>query len=563
MLPADHPSNHVVAPARPRSWMVAALVPIALMLAIRTSTAPFVGDDAYMTFRVARNVIEGHGFVCNPGENVLSTSTPAWAALTGLAAWAVGTDPASAFRPFSVLIESANLILLVGIASLWGAWPWRGLVAGALYALSWHANVSAHVGMETPLVVFVQLTTVAILLRDASLRSQALAGAVAGTAIIVRPEGALLPVALVAYLWLETRRPPWRALLAAGMVLAAFLLWLWASFGTIVPQAALAKSLAYHRAPGQALGAMGDHLVFFLFVPAFQRGLETGLLFAAVLVGLVALGLKAIAAAARPVFVLALNLVLVAGLFAVTNPLIFEWYVVAFEPFYAIVAAWGAARAATWGSGPWARALARPAAIAVTAGLLLAALLRYDLPAPRLACVDAPGGVHGWPLLAGVERTRVLTLGPRAREALYLQLAERFGPELGQGASVLAPEFGAFGYATRARMISSIGHVNPEVFAYLPTPRAAIGDHINNGITVAMVRGLAPDYVLSLETFIRRGPLQDPWFLSHYHLVARRESRVFGSNGLYLFRAGPPPGPTPGPPRSEATALSARFAPTR
>ena len=38
----------------------------------------FVADDAYISLRYARNLVEGHGLVWNPGEAVEGYSNLAW-----------------------------------------------------------------------------------------------------------------------------------------------------------------------------------------------------------------------------------------------------------------------------------------------------------------------------------------------------------------------------------------------------------------------------------------------------------------------------------------------------
>ena len=37
-------------------------------------------DDAYITYRYARNLADGHGMVFNPGVHHLGTTAPGWAA---------------------------------------------------------------------------------------------------------------------------------------------------------------------------------------------------------------------------------------------------------------------------------------------------------------------------------------------------------------------------------------------------------------------------------------------------------------------------------------------------
>ena len=49
------------------------------LLWLRFHQPPNTVDDAYITFRYARNVATGVGFVYNAGDRVLGTTTPAYA----------------------------------------------------------------------------------------------------------------------------------------------------------------------------------------------------------------------------------------------------------------------------------------------------------------------------------------------------------------------------------------------------------------------------------------------------------------------------------------------------
>src|SRR5260221_14517364 len=61
---------------------------VLLALAERTVPGPRTIDDAFITFRYSRNIVEGQGFVYNPGSRVLGTTTPVYtllmAAISGL-----------------------------------------------------------------------------------------------------------------------------------------------------------------------------------------------------------------------------------------------------------------------------------------------------------------------------------------------------------------------------------------------------------------------------------------------------------------------------------------------
>ena len=49
---------------------------VALVLIARILPGPRTIDDAFITFRYSRNILEGQGFVYNPGSRVLGTTTP-------------------------------------------------------------------------------------------------------------------------------------------------------------------------------------------------------------------------------------------------------------------------------------------------------------------------------------------------------------------------------------------------------------------------------------------------------------------------------------------------------
>jgi len=51
------------------------------LIGLRLHQPPNTVDDAYITFRYARNLANGVGFVYNAGERVLGTTTPAYTLL--------------------------------------------------------------------------------------------------------------------------------------------------------------------------------------------------------------------------------------------------------------------------------------------------------------------------------------------------------------------------------------------------------------------------------------------------------------------------------------------------
>jgi len=57
-----------------------------LAITARLLPGPRTIDDAFITFRYARNIVEGQGFVYNPGSQVLGTTTPLYTVLMAVIA---------------------------------------------------------------------------------------------------------------------------------------------------------------------------------------------------------------------------------------------------------------------------------------------------------------------------------------------------------------------------------------------------------------------------------------------------------------------------------------------
>ena len=95
-----------------QNWLPALLVIVAL--AARLIPGPRTIDDAFITFRYARNLLAGNGFVYNPGERVLGTTTPLYTLLmAGLAAFTGGTQ-----APFPTLALLVNALADAGTCLL-------------------------------------------------------------------------------------------------------------------------------------------------------------------------------------------------------------------------------------------------------------------------------------------------------------------------------------------------------------------------------------------------------------------------------------------------------------
>ena len=70
----------------------------------------FIGDDAYISFRYARNLIEGHGLVWNPGEYVEGYTNFSWVMWVAAGMWAGISPEVFSASPGSAAVPSCSAV---------------------------------------------------------------------------------------------------------------------------------------------------------------------------------------------------------------------------------------------------------------------------------------------------------------------------------------------------------------------------------------------------------------------------------------------------------------------
>ena len=140
-------------------------------------------DDAFITYRYARNFMAGDGLVYNPGQNVLSTTAPLYALLLG---------GLSLLTPDYHLLGGLVGALSIGLGGALSAalLPRRmpfGLRAWAGIAYTLASPLWLSLGMETPLWIGLVLAAI----WAASRERWAWSGLLIGLATPVRPDAAL------------------------------------------------------------------------------------------------------------------------------------------------------------------------------------------------------------------------------------------------------------------------------------------------------------------------------------------------------------------------------------
>ncbi len=245
-------------------------------------------DDAYISYRYARNLVEGAGLVYNPGEYVEGFTNLLWTLLVA-AGLALGLEAKTAAHALGVASGVAALVATFGYArtGLAKQHAWLAALAPALVLCSIAFPRWSTSGMETPL--FVAAVIAALWAQAAGRMGWATAGVCVAT--LTRPDGALLAAAVFGFLLPRLRREGPRALAGPAVwlgllaLLSAFRL---SYYGSIVP------NTFYAKVPGVplALGAryLADFLAdgsAFLLLPAAvaalrEPALRPGALFAAV-----------------------------------------------------------------------------------------------------------------------------------------------------------------------------------------------------------------------------------------------------------------------------------------
>jgi len=248
-----------------------ALAAAALLYGV-VRTWPRTVDDAFITFRYARNLAEGVGPVFNAGERVEGNSSPSWMFLSA-AAIRLGLDPVPVAKTLGVAASLLLLLALFGGLTRAGVTPRGAALATLLLGSSMVFQIWTAAGMATTtyaLAFFAGL----LLLCDPrpSLRTYAAASVALVLASLTRPEGLAfwaLGIGVVAVRsgsWRSASRPVVVYALP-GVALAAFFAWRIRYYGFPFPNTYYAKT-----GGGPDLWAQGWHGLW-LFVSAPEHAL--------------------------------------------------------------------------------------------------------------------------------------------------------------------------------------------------------------------------------------------------------------------------------------------------
>lgn len=510
---------------RAAPWLIALLA-----LAARLLPTPRTIDDAFITFRYARNLLDGLGFVYNAGEQVLGTTTPLYtllmAALAGLTGW---RDFPWLALSVNALADAVTCLLLFRLGRALTARSGVGLAAALLWAVAPMSVTFAIGGMETS--VFILLLTLSA---DLYLGSHYRAAAfVSALLLLTRPDGlifvGLLALDLTVRGWRTQRTLPWRE---AGLFLLTLTPWvvfaLW-TFGSPLPNSIAAKTEAYRLEAGSALIRLIQHYSTPFFENEF---LGSGWQLAGVFVYLFLTLSAGVAAFRRDsrTWPLAVYPWLYFVVFAAANPLIFRWYLAPPLPFFFLFILAGLGQLAENLSRLQKRFQPQPSAFNFPFGFFFLLPSAFFLFTSLAAWTLRPD--HG-------PQQPAPQMAWHALELLYTEVGQELAGRVAPQRTVIAAgDIGALGYFSGARVLDTVGLISPQASAYFPL------DHALHAMTYAVPPQLIldeqPDYVVFLEIYVRNGMLRDTRFQAEYRLIRKIPTDIYGSDGMLIFERSQP-----------------------
>lgn len=525
-----------------------------LAFTLRILPGPRTIDDAFITFRYARNILAGNGFVYNPGEHILGTTTPLYTILLTLLSLPFGGVDAP--FPWIAMVVNAiadgfSCILLFRLGARL-KYPLAGMATAIVWAIAPYSVTFAIGGLETSVYVVLLLSTVHSWISQRRIQA-ALTGALA---LLTRPDALLLLLPLMLDRILTTlverkssRLDPqngerinnsgWtKSLWIEGLTFSLPLL-VWVAFSTLyfgspLPHSITAKAMAYRLPPEAALVRLMQH-----YATPFLEHLTFGTPWIAV--GLVLYPFLFIAGALqilrsnRHTWTLVAYPWLYFFAFAIANPLIFRWYLTPPLPFYFFVILVGMTNVIE----KLLSGLARRITPSGEPSKLRAVFL---LGSAFVLLAPVSLSLQGWTIKPDHGLTRPAPeMAWYQLELLYRQAAEELAEEIAirpSPATLAAGDVGVLGYYTHARILDTVGLNSPQSLQYYPLD--PIYYAINYAIPPRLILDHRPDYLVILEVYGRNGLLKDAQFLAAYRLRKKIPTDIYGSDGMLIYERNTP-----------------------
>ena len=500
--------------------LVLALLLVCLALTARLLPGPRTIDDSYITFRYARNLLAGEGFVYNPGQQVMGTTTPLYTCLMSLlGAFSGGTQAPFPWLALIVnsLADSLTCLLLWQFGKKLHA-EWAGYVSAMLWALAPFSVTFAIGGLETSLYVFLLTASVYALIE----KRRFLTALFAALALLTRPDALILlgPLGLerLWQAWKKKEKLRVDEVLAFGLPVLAWGVFATLYFGSPIPQSVQAKVGAYHLEAHEGAVRLVQHFatVFHQHLYLGQVGILLGVLF---LPTFYIFGARQAYKQEKALLAFLLYPLLYFLVFAIANPLIFRWYLTPPLPAYLL----GIMLGFNWLLKLIFRLDKQPNSLKRR---LLAGFLLF-LPVFSMLNAWESHPDHG--LQGPAPQMAWYKL-----ELLYRQAADYLIPQIQPGQTLAAGDVGVLGFYTKAAILDTVGLNSPESLPYYPLEDEQ-SFVTNYAIPAQLILDQQPDWLVIQEVYGRNTLLQNGEFLATYTLVKTLPNDIYGSKGMLIF----------------------------
>ncbi len=521
------------------------IIIVLVAITARLVPGPRTIDDSYITYRYAQNILAGNGFVYNPGERVLGTTTPLYTILLSGLGYLTGGEQA----PFpelalglNTLFDAATCLLLLHLGRRLSS-PLAGIAAAFVWAIAPFSVTFAIGGLETSLYLLLLTATISAYLDNRYI----LTASLGAMSLLTRPDALILlgPLAFDRTLELtglgdrfgiphrrvpeHTRSRPWMEIIVFAVPVLLWIVSSTAYFGSPLPHSIAAKSVAY-RLPTEAafVRLLQHYSVPFMGNQTFGSWwIAVGMLLSPFLF---LVGARHAWREERHSWPFLAYPWLYFAVFAIANPLIFRWYLTPPLPAYMLTILIGAERltrdvisrinARAYGQNP-----PQPGAITNIAGVLLVIGLPLLLVSQDWVLRPDHGLNRPAPGMAWYQL-----------ELLYRQAADSLAEDIDQQASpptLAAGDVGVLGYFTGVRILDTVGLNSPQSTEYYPLDSSKYV--INYAIPAELILDQRPDYIVILEVYGRESLLPDPAFQQAYRLRQKIASDIYGSDGMLIF----------------------------
>ncbi|MCK5795305.1 MAG: hypothetical protein KAH12_11400 [Anaerolineales bacterium] len=477
---------------------VGLLISFLCVVLIQGSLALQPFDDAFITYRYARNISQGLGFVYNPGERVLGTTTPLFTLLLSLIAYIAHPGFLSkASFIISIMADTFNVWLIFSLSN--SIFKNRGiaLLTSMVFLLQPFRLDVVGGGMETSLFITALLMTYTRYIQGERSFSTSTWAAIT---FLIRPDAVLALIPIYMDWFIHDKRVSINAGSIFLLVISPWMIWSTVYFGSPIPHSVIAKSVTYSNPLGQAAfiiltffgtGTPGPYTSPYFLIPAALLG-----------VPVLTIGLRVLFKNQSQALVMALYPIIYTAVMILLNPsMFFSWYFIPLMPGLLILM-----MGVVW----YGLKLERKTKLIVASGLSLILLL---VPAVLLNKLPS------------------ITLS-RTREAAYWDACNYLSNHDLAGKSILAPDIGVIGWCLEdVNILDPIGLVSPESLIYnenLPPKEL---------VSLQLLMDQQPDYIISLAHYIAPYIVENNEFQESYELIFEEDLLIVGNDHrIYIFK---------------------------